>query len=138
MPAVTIDTLTRAIQKSIPEHPFEYDEAKKLAEHMMNFFGYGNRIIDNILEPEDRDLFYMMEDSGILTTDREETTLHDGREWRIHYWTFHAEKIEGLIRNHPIEPAAPDVNVYEALFSDDRIYSEMFTRRNGDGPAHEE
>ena len=132
MAAVTIDTLTRAIQKSVPDHPFEYDEAKKLAEHVMNFFGYGNRIIDNILEPEDRDLFYMMEDSGILTTDREETTLHDGREWRIHYWTFHADKIDTLLRNEIVPSATSESSIYEDLFRDDVAYSEMFSRRNSD------
>ena len=29
------------------------------------------------------DVFYTMEDLGILETEREETTLFDGREWRI-------------------------------------------------------
>src|SRR2546426_11550015 len=39
----------------------------------------------------------MLEDSGILTTEREETTLYDGREWRIHYWMFRKERIAGLV-----------------------------------------
>jgi hypothetical protein len=68
-----------------------------MAQHVMNFFGYSERIIDNILEPEDRDAFYMLEDTGILTTEREETTLYDGREWRIHYWLFRKERIFELI-----------------------------------------
>src|SRR2546425_10136843 len=66
-----------------------------MAQHVLNFFGYSERIIDNVLEPEDRDAFYMLEDSGILTTEREETTLYDGREWRIHYWMFRKERIAG-------------------------------------------
>jgi hypothetical protein len=72
-----------------------------MAEHMMNFFGYSDRIIDNILEPEDRDVFYMMEDSGILMTEREETTLYDGREWRINYWLFRKDKIYELTKKKP-------------------------------------
>jgi hypothetical protein len=39
----------------------------------------------------------MLEDSGLLTTEREETTLYDGREWRIHYWLFRKEKIRELV-----------------------------------------
>src|SRR2546425_12976655 len=39
----------------------------------------------------------MLEDSGILTTEREETTLYDGREWRIHYWMFRKERIAELV-----------------------------------------
>src|SRR2546427_11054769 len=67
-----------------------------MAQHVLNFFGYSERIIDNVLEPEDRDAFYMLEDSGILTTERKETTLYDGREWRIHYWMFPKERIAEL------------------------------------------
>src|SRR3989441_6857753 len=69
-----------------------------MAQHVLNFFGYSERIIDNVLEPEDRDAFYMLEDSGILTTEREETTLYDGREWRIHYWMFREERIAELVQ----------------------------------------
>jgi hypothetical protein len=76
------------------------EQARSMARHVMNFFGYSERIIDNILEPEDRDAFYMLEDSGILTTEREETTLYDGREWRIHYWLFRKERILELIRTN--------------------------------------
>src|SRR2546427_6745129 len=59
-----------------------------MAQAVLNLFGYSERIFDNVLEPEDRDAFYMLEDSGILTTEREETTLYDGREWRIPPWRF--------------------------------------------------
>jgi hypothetical protein len=30
-------------------------------------------------------------------TEREETTLYDGREWRIHYWLFRKDKINELV-----------------------------------------
>ncbi len=81
------------------EQHMEEDEAFELAQHVLNFFGYSNRIIDNVLEPEDRDAFYMLEDADILYTEREEITLYDGREWRIHYWCVNHEKIGGIINN---------------------------------------
>lgn len=90
---LTVNDLTKAIRNSIDRKGMPEDEARQMAQHVMNFFGYSERIIDNILEPEDRDAFYMLEDSGLLTTEREETTLYDGREWRIHYWLFKKEKI---------------------------------------------
>src|SRR2546428_1226914 len=83
---LTVDDLTRAIKNSIDRTGMKEEEARAMAQHVLNFFGYSERIIDNVLEPEDRDAFYMLEDSGILTTEREETTLYDGREWRIHHW----------------------------------------------------
>src|SRR2546427_219246 len=77
---LTVDDLTRAIKNSIDRTGMKEEEARAMAQHVLNFFGYSERIIDNVLEPEDRDAFYMLEDSGILTTEREETTLYDGRE----------------------------------------------------------
>lgn len=96
---LTVDDLTRAIRNSIDRSGMKEEEARQMAQHVMNFFGYSERIIDNILEPEDRDAFYMLEDSGLLTTEREETTLYDGREWRIHYWMFRKDKILELVKS---------------------------------------
>ena len=100
---ITISELTSAIRNSIDSssREMEEEEAYDLAHRVLNFFGYSDRIIDNILEPEDRDAFYMLEDAGILTTEREETTLYDGREWRIHYWLFRRERIDQLINQGP-------------------------------------
>src|SRR3989337_2128325 len=94
---LTVDDLTRAIKNSIDRTGMKEEEARSMAQHVLNFFGYSERIIDNVLEPEDRDAFYMLEDSGILTTEREETTLYDGREWRIHYWMFRKDRIAELV-----------------------------------------
>tara|TARA_Y100000768_G_scaffold37405_1_gene24464 strand:- start:100 stop:459 length:360 start_codon:yes stop_codon:yes gene_type:complete len=68
--------------------------AESIAEHALGFFGFSNRIIDNALEPTDRNLFYQLQDYDLLTTESEETTLWDGREWRIHYWKFKANAEE--------------------------------------------
>lgn len=94
---LTVEHLTKAIKNSIDKSGMPEEEARAMAQHVMNFFGYSERIIDNVLEPEDRDAFYMLEDAGILMTEREETTLYDGREWRIHYWMFRKERINELI-----------------------------------------
>ncbi len=92
---ITVDILARAIQNGLsrPRRRLSFDEAKMTAEHILNFFGFEDRTIDNMLEPEDRDTFYMLEDLGLLMTEREETTLWDGREWRIHYWILNRERI---------------------------------------------
>lgn len=115
---ITVDDLTIAIENSIDsDMKLEHEEAFDLAQHVLNFFGYSNRIIDNVLEPEDRDAFYMLEDSGVLTTEREEITLYDGREWRIHYWLFKNEKIQDLINNiKPVqEEVVEEIDLYKEL-----------------------
>ena len=114
---LTLDELTVAIRNGIDKEGMPEEQAKEMAQHILNFFGYSERIIDNILEPEDRDAFYMLEDTGILTTEREETTLYDGREWRIHYWLFKKERIHELI-DSKIAASASNVagdSVYDSL-----------------------
>jgi len=117
MLTLTVDDLTQAIRTSIDHTGMPEEQARAMAQHVMNFFGYSERIIDNILEPEDRDAFYMLEDTGILTTEREETTLYDGREWRIHYWLFRKERIFELISGDgQIGIGGPDVDsVYDEV-----------------------
>jgi transcription initiation factor IIE alpha subunit len=114
---LTVEHLTHAIQKSIDSSGMPEDQARAMAQHVMNFFGYSERIIDNILEPEDRDAFYMLEDTGILTTEREETTLYDGREWRIHYWLFRKSRIKEIImeNGHSVFADDDDNSIYDEI-----------------------
>lgn len=117
---LTVEHLTKAIKNSIDKAGMPEEEARAMAQHVMNFFGYSERIIDNVLEPEDRDAFYMLEDAGILMTEREETTLYDGREWRIHYWMFRKERIHELITGKKglDSVSGGDNNVYDEIPDD--------------------
>ncbi len=117
---LTVEHLTKAIKNSIDKQGMPEEEARAMAQHVMNFFGYSERIIDNVLEPEDRDAFYMLEDAGILMTEREETTLYDGREWRIHYWMFRKERIDELIHGKKAVHGGieGDQNVYDDIPDD--------------------
>ncbi len=121
---LTLDELTLAIRNGIDKEGMPDEQAKEMAQHILNFFGYSERIIDNILEPEDRDAFYMLEDTGILTTEREETTLYDGREWRIHYWLFRKERIHELIDGK----ASADEDVTGSLSVYDELTDDMWQR----------
>ena len=83
-----LETLALSIIRSDKYPGIDKVAAEDVAKHVLNFFGNRDKMLDNVLEPDDRDAFYILEDSGILKTDREETTLYDGREWRIHYWVL--------------------------------------------------
>ena len=90
---LTLAQLTSAIRSKV-DSDMEVVVAESIAEHALGFFGFSNRIIDNALEPTDRNLFYQLQDYDLLTTESEETTLWDGREWRIHYWKLKANAEE--------------------------------------------
>ena len=90
MNIITLDDLSKAIANRVG---IEMEEARRDAGFVMDIFGFQDRVIDNVLDPEDRQLFYILEEEGMLTTEREETTLYDGREWRTHYWVIRKDII---------------------------------------------
>ena len=67
---MTLHELTQAIRQHI-DSEMEADVASGMAEHALGFFGFYERIIDNALEPTDRNLFYMFQDYNLLTTESE-------------------------------------------------------------------
>ena len=71
----------------------------------------------------------MLEDAGILTTEREETTLYDGREWRIHYWLFKRDRIADLMENS----VRKDTGADEEEFTYSDLPEDVWQR--GGGPA---
>jgi hypothetical protein len=88
---ISIDELKRAIMKE----GLDEKEAKGIAEHVMNFFGYENRIIDNYFDNEDRSILYFLQDRGIVISRIEEVYLGNGKKtWRIFYWILNEKKIK--------------------------------------------
>ena len=87
---ITLNVMSKAIANRTG---IKEKKAKRIAGFIMDLFGYDNRIIDNILKPEDRQLLYMLEAEGLFTTGREEEKLYDGREWLTHYWELRKSTI---------------------------------------------
>jgi len=87
---ITLNLLSQAISNRLG---IEKTQAWKVAGFILDLFGFDDRIIDNILEAEDRQLFYFFESEGLLTTGREVTLLYNGREWLTHYWELNKSTI---------------------------------------------
>jgi hypothetical protein len=102
--------LSRAIIKRIG---VKNDAADDLAIRVLNYFGYGEEVIDNALDQEDRRLFYFLQDVSLLKTAWEEAILANGLTWRIFYWYLNVENIEEFSK----EEDAPKIEegLYEAL-----------------------
>ena len=131
----TLAQLTQAIKSKV-DASMETTVAESIAEHALGFFGFSNRIIDNALEPTDRNLFYQLQDYDLLTTESEETTLWDGREWRIHYWKFkpNAENFASLVNqaNQSKENEDPYADIYDGMPAD------LWRERSGVDDDYEE
>jgi len=94
---ITVDVLKEALRKVFLKQPeMDEDWIKQMAEFIMDFFGYEDIVLDNTLTPRDRDIFYILEGSGLLKTEMEETTIHKGKSWRIHYWILSKDRILSL------------------------------------------
>ncbi len=125
MSIITLGDLSKAIANRVG---INIEEARRDAGFIMDIFGFDDRVIDNVLDPEDRQLFYILEEEGMITTEREETTLYDGREWRTHYWRLKKDTItrysreENGIRNYLIDKKQPknvsDEDIYDILEED--------------------
>ena len=124
------DSLAKAIRRSVGHDGMRPEDARSIAAHVLNFFGFNERIIDNVLEADDRDTFYMLEDSGILETERDETTLYDGREWRIHYWMFRKDRIFDLAREET--QAMAEAGEKEIIYSSNANRSGAFRLPHGE------
>ncbi len=84
---ITIERLATAIS-GIPALELEREESLKLSHRILNYFGYGGSVNDFILERDMRGIFYMLEDAGLLSSNIEEATFHDGKRWTLFFWTL--------------------------------------------------
>lgn len=98
LPVVSLDELTEAMKKTLGKKGMPEKEVVALAEYLISFFGFSSEVIDNRLDVDDRDVFYMLEEEGLLTTRQEEIHIKRGKLWRIHYWVLRINHIKKLAR----------------------------------------
>ena len=120
MSIITVSIMINAVKNKLK---LPHEKAEKIAKFVMDTFGYESRIIDNILTTEERQLFYMLEAEGFLSTGRERTRLHDGREWMTHYWQLCYTQIYDYANNHNIKQIivkapSPKTTIYSSLSED--------------------
>ena len=131
MVIITLDILTQALASA-----FEIgrEQAYRYAFSIIDFFGFDDRIVDNILTPEERQLFFRLQEKGLVSPEREETVLHTGCPWRIHYWLLqkqrvlqYAGKLEMPVRAAPTPKAIPWKSGYEDIYS--KVPGELWATR---------
>lgn len=122
MTIVSMEDVVKALSNTIGKKGMSHEDLEKLAEYILSFFGYTDEVIDNRLTSEDRDVFYMLEEEGFLTTTQEEVHLKKGKLWRIHYWILKKDQI--LRMADLVEDAPADANDPNALYDgiDDDVW----------------
>lgn len=116
MTVVTMDDVVLALKNTLGKKGMAEEDIKKLAEYLLSFFGYTDEVIDNCLTSEDRDVFYMLEEEGFLTTTQEEVHLKKGKLWRIHYWILKKDQILRMARAS--EEPKKDKDDFSAIYEE--------------------
>lgn len=115
MPALTVEELTRAIERTlVAQGKIQPSEAAPTAEMVMAYFGTEDSVLDNTLSKEDRDRFYWLEDAGLLTSEEEDATVSRGRSWRIHYWLLQKDRVHAATEGRRTA-GAPEESVYDSM-----------------------
>lgn len=110
MTVVSMEEVVKALSNTMGKKGMSLEDLEKLAEYILSFFGYTDEVIDNRLTSEDRDVFYMLEEEGFLTTTQEEVHLKKGKLWRIHYWILKKDQIKRMANipdEVPLDPNDP-------------------------------
>lgn len=127
MPVVTMSEMVAALRATVGKRGMPEEDLRTLADYLMSFFGFETEAIDNNLDVADRDVFYMLEEEGLLTTRQEEVLIKKGKMWRIHYWILRVERIKQLAKPVHGKAAADAFAVYDELPDD--IWSRQVTAR---------
>lgn len=123
MPVVMMSEVVSALRATVGKRGMSEEDLRTLADYLMSFFGFETEAIDNNLDVADRDVFYMLEEEGLLTTRQEEILIRKGKMWRIHYWILRVERIKELAK--PVRGKA----VVDAFAVYDDLPDDLWTRQ---------
>ncbi len=111
---ISFDLLSRAIFNKMG---VTKDISDEIALRVLNYFGYEKEIIDNVLDQDDRRMFYFLQDVELLGTHWEEVILPNGRMWRVFYWSLNVPKIRNFARPQH-DGTAVEMGLYDSLPED--------------------
>jgi hypothetical protein len=115
MKTVTIFDVEKALRNTLGKKGMEEGEIKKLATFVMNFFGFSDTISDNLLKAKERDVFYMLQDVGLLTTFQDQISIKKGKIWRMHYWVLKKREILRLANFEDEKNTKNEYGVYNEM-----------------------
>ncbi len=115
MPIVLMSEVVAALNATLGKRGMPDEEVRILADYILSFFGFQTEVIDNNLDAADRDVFYMLEEEGLLGTRQDEVLIKKGKTWRIHYWVLRVDRIKALAKGSGAHKAEDAFAVYEGV-----------------------
>lgn len=119
MAVITLEDLEIAFGKTLGKKGYSPEEIRELAERIISLYGFDYAVVDNRLKSNERDIFYKLEEEGLVYTKQEEVTIKKGKVWRLHYWFLNRPVILKLSRG---EEEPDDEDKYAVYLKDDHIW----------------
>jgi hypothetical protein len=114
------EELARAIERTlVRKGKLPADVAGPTAHMVLSYFGLHDSVLDNKLSSDDRDVFYRMEEEGLLSSEEEDATVARGKTWRIHYWLLQKDRIRDVSQSGEAPVATGDEEVYQKMSDSD-------------------
>ncbi len=110
---MNIETLATALQNAF-NGKIPKPECTELAWNVLDYFGYGTRLLSNQLSSTELALFYQLEDIGLMRTEiTTEFIPHLRKNWKIYQFVLCEDRITELA-THPVSATA-EINIYKEL-----------------------
>jgi len=116
MEPLTIQEFIKALKHTKTYSGMSDRELEDFASYILGFFGFNEQIIDNVLMPRDREIFFSLEEEGFLTSTQEDSSIPSGKAWRIHYWRLKTRKIRELANTE--EKQEEEKDIYDSIPDD--------------------
>lgn len=118
MAVITKEDLEVAFRKTLADKGFSEEQILRMADEVICLFGFDNTVVDNRLRPEERDMFYKLEEAGLMHTQQEEVAIAKGKVWRLHYWSMNRNLILQLSRGEEKPKEGPEFSCYDDIDED--------------------
>ncbi|MCL4328833.1 MAG: hypothetical protein M1151_01840 [Candidatus Thermoplasmatota archaeon] len=94
MSVITREMLIAALENIYGKRGMVIKDIQDLSDFLLSFFGYEDYVLDNVLSSSERDVFYNLEEFGLLEAHREEVSIIKGKSWRVNQWTYKKDNIK--------------------------------------------
>ena len=116
MAIVTRQILIAALENVFGSKGMVRGEIEELSDFVLSFFGYEDYVLDNVLSSAERDIFYNLEECGLLNAHREEVNIAKGKAWRVNQWTYNKNNIDKAASKEM--PDEQEKNPYDEYFKE--------------------
>ncbi len=118
MAVIKLEDLVIAFRKTLGEKGYSEDDIQEIADFIISLYGFDYAIVDNRLTPQNRDIFYKLEEERLVYTRQEEVTIKKGKVWRLHYWFLNRPYILKLSRGKEEEEEIDEYAIYGEMDED--------------------